>query len=85
MATYQILCWKEYPSQVKAEGNGEEVKIELEPRFQELIDKIATEKGAIGSDEYLDGWNWSDPKERPGSAADVAQAVKRELEKKFPK
>lgn len=84
MATYQILYWNEFPAQVRAEEGTDEVLIELAPRFQDRIDVISTDRGITGSDEYLDGWKWSDSKDRDGSAQDVADAVKRELENNFP-
>ena len=33
-----------------------------------------------GTDEYLDGWQWSEPQNRDGTAQEVAEAVKLELE-----
>ena len=83
MATYQILSWQEIPAQVRAEDDDDEVNLELDPRFQERIDKVATERGVTGTDEYLDGWAWSEPEERAGTAREVAEAVKKELQEKF--
>ena len=53
-------------------------------RFQEKIDEVAGERGASDSDAYLEGWQWSEPQERDGSAQEVAEALKQELEKEFP-
>ncbi len=83
MATYQVLYWQEIPAQVRAEDNADEVKLELDARFQEHIDKVATERGVTGTDEYLDAWAWGDELEREGSAQDVAESVKKELEESF--
>jgi hypothetical protein len=82
MATYQILYWKDIPSQIRVEGDGEEIKLELDARIQELIDKRATDLGATNSDDYLAGWVWSDPEDRSGNAQEVATNLKRELEEK---
>ena len=38
--------------------------------------------GSGGSDDYLAQWRWSDDEERDGSAQDVAEAVRAELEAK---
>jgi hypothetical protein len=56
------------------------VAVELSPKFAEHIDAIAQKRGFINGDQYLAQWKWSDEQERPGSAREVAQAVKAELE-----
>ena len=83
MATYTILYWQEIPSQIKAEDDLDTVTLQLDPRFMERIDRLAVQRGLQGTDEYLAQWRWSDAQERDGSAEDVANAVKRELEADF--
>ena len=84
MATYKILYWQEIPSQIKAEDDdGEEVNLAMSPRFMERIDEVATERGLQDSDDYLAQWKWGDEEERDGSAQQVAEAVKAELEAQF--
>jgi len=79
--TYKVLYWQEIPSQVKAEDDaGNEVSVELAPKFAEHIDEVAQKRGFRDGDAYLAQWKWSDEQERPGSAQEVAQAVKSELE-----
>ena len=80
MARYKILYWQEVPSQVKAEDELDEVTLPLAPRFMERIDQLAGQRGLQGSDDYLAQWQWSEEVERPGSAEEVAEAVKAELE-----
>jgi hypothetical protein len=82
MATYKILFWQEIPSQVKAEDAQDEVNLELAPRFMERIDQLASQRGLQSTDDYLAQWRWSDEEERDGSARQVAEAVKAELEAK---
>ena len=82
MATYKVLYWQEIPSQVKAEDASEDVSLELAPRFMERIDELAHERGLQSSDDYLAQWRWSDEEDRDGSAREVAEAVKAELEAK---
>lgn len=84
MALYQVLYWQDIPSQVKAWDDFDEVKVELAPRFAVRIDQVAQSTGATQSDAYLDQWKWSEEEEREGSPEEVAQAVKDELEAKFP-
>jgi hypothetical protein len=84
MAEYQILSWHEIPAQIRVRDGQERVQIELPPHFQERIDEEAMKRGLVGSDAYLDGWKWGEKMERDGSAKEVAEAIQRELEEKFP-
>jgi len=80
MAFYQILCWQDIPSQVKAWDDFDEIKIELSPRFADRIDRAAQSQGLTSTDDYLAQWKWSEEQERPGTAQEVADAIKKELE-----
>jgi hypothetical protein len=80
VATYTILYWQEIPSQIKAEDDLDDVTLPLDPRFMERIDQLASQRGLQGTDDYLAQWRWSEPQEREGSAEEVANAVRRELE-----
>ena len=81
---FQILYWQDIPSQVKAWDDFDEVKIDLPTRFAERIDALAQAQGLTRTDDLLAHLRWSEEQERDGAADDVAQAVKRELEAKFP-
>jgi hypothetical protein len=81
VAHVRILYWQDVPSVVKAaDDDGAEVKRELPDWFQQEIDRRAMAQGLTGTDEYLEQWHWSEVLERPGTAADVLDAVARELE-----
>ncbi len=80
MASYQILYWQDLPSQLKAWDDFDEVKVELPPRFVARIDQAAQAQGLTGTDDYLGQWRWGEVVERAGTAAEVAEAVRRELE-----
>jgi Virulence factor len=80
MATYKILYWQEVPSQIQAEDEQDEVKLQMSPRFMALIDQFAMQRGLQGADEFLAEWSWGEEQEREGSAQEVADAVKAELE-----
>ena len=82
MATYKILYWQEIPSQVKAEDDVEDVTLQLSEKFMEQIDRLAVQRGLQGADDYLAQWKWSEEEEREGSAREVAEEVKAELEAK---
>jgi hypothetical protein len=84
MALYQILLWQDLPSQIKAWDDFDEVKIELPQRFAVQIDASAQVQKLTSADNFLAQWKWSDEQERNGSAQEVADAIKAELEAKFP-
>jgi hypothetical protein len=83
MASYQIIAWKNVPAMVEARDGTETVTRQLSDRFQQLIDSVAMQLGLHGEDEYLKLWDRGQPQERPGSAAEVADAVVAELEARF--
>jgi hypothetical protein len=65
---------------VKAfDDDGSTVSAQLPDWFQQEIDRRAMEQGLIGSDAYLEQWAWGELEERPGSAAEVLDAVVGEL------
>jgi len=82
MATYRILYWQEVPAQIKAEDDSEDVTVMLDGRFMEHIDRLAAIRGLQAADDYLAQWKWSEDREREGSAREVAEALKAELEAK---
>ena len=82
MATYKILYWQEIPSQIKTEDDSDDVTLPLDGKFMELIDSMAAKRGLTSADDYLAQWKWSEEEEREGSAREVAEAVKAELEAK---
>ena len=82
-AKFQILYWQDVPSQVKAWDDFNEIKLELPQRFTVRIDALAQTKGLTSTDDFLAQWKWSEELERAGTAGEVAQAVKLELEAKF--
>ncbi len=83
MAFYQVLSWQEIPSQIKVWDDFDEVKIELSSRFTALIDQAAQSQGLTSTDDYLGQWKWSDEQEREGTATEVAEIIRKELESKF--
>ncbi len=82
MTTYRILYWQEIPTQIKAEDESDDVAVMLDGKFMEYVDILAAKRGLQASDDYLAQWKWSEEEEREGSAREVAEAVKAELEAK---
>jgi len=81
---FQVLYWQDLPSQIRIWDDFEEVKVNLPSRFAERIDASAQKQGLIQADGYMSQLRWSEPLERAGSPAEVAEAVKKELDAKFP-
>jgi hypothetical protein len=71
----QVLYWQDIPSVVRVG----DVKRELPEWFQQEIDRVAMAQGLVGSDAYLEAWEWRDLEPREGNAATVADAVEAEL------
>jgi len=82
VAIYKVLYWQEIPTQIKAEDDVEDVTVMLDGRFMEQVDLLAAKRGLQGADDYLAQWKWSEEEERAGSAREVAEALKAELEAK---
>jgi len=84
MATYQIIAWKDVPAMVEARDETETVTRPLSDRFQQLIDSVAMQLDIQDQDAYLGLWARGAAQERPGRAAEVADAIVAELEARFP-
>jgi len=82
MTTYKILYWQEIPTQIKAEDDMDDVTVMLDDKFMKQVDILAAQRGLQSADDYLAQWKWSEENEREGSAQEVAEAVKAELEAK---
>lgn len=82
MAIYKILYWQEIPTQFKVEDDEEDLTVVLDGRFMERIDILAAKRGLQAADDYLAQWKWTEEEEREGSAREVAEALKAELEAK---
>ncbi len=80
MAIYKILYWQEIPTQIKVEDDEDDLTVMLDDRFMKLIDILAAKRGLQDADDYLAQWKWSEEEDREGSAHEVAEAVKAELE-----
>jgi hypothetical protein len=80
VARVQVLYWQEVPSVVRVG----DVKRQLPEWFQQEIDRLAMEQGLLGSDAYLEQWEWRDLGERDGDPAVVAHDVEATLVAGYP-
>jgi hypothetical protein len=82
MTAYKVLYWQEIPTQIKTEDDMDDVTVMLDEKFMKQVDILAAKRGLQSSDDYLAQWKWTDEEEREGTAQEVADAVKAELEAK---
>jgi hypothetical protein len=76
----RVLYWQEIPSLVRVTlDDGTQQSRQLPDWFQQEIDRVAMEQGLVGSDAYLEQWQWGKPEERDGAVNDVLDAVEAEL------
>ncbi|HEY0415412.1 MAG TPA: virulence factor [Gaiellaceae bacterium] len=80
MARVQVLYWQEVPSVVRVGA----VKRQLPDWFQQEIDRLAMDQGLLGSDAYLEQWEWRDLGDREGDEATLAEQVESELVEGYP-
>ena len=84
MATFRVMAWRDIPTQVQATDDSDvTVNVQLPTFFQQEIDRVAMRDGHIDSDEYLEGWAWSEPSDRDGTAQEVADAVATEVAERW--
>lgn len=82
MAVYQILYWKEIPAQVRVYDGKRAISRQMPKWFQDEIDRTAMKEGLVGTDDYLDHWQWSVKKERSGKPEKILDKLLEELEMK---
>jgi cvfA/B/C family virulence factor len=76
----QVLYWQDIPSVVRVG----DAKRQLPEWFQQEIDRVAMEQGLLGSDAYLEQWEWRDFGERDGDPSVAADEVEAELVARYP-
>jgi hypothetical protein len=75
MTRVEVLWWQDIPSVVKAG----DVKRQLPDWFQQEIDRVAMERGLLGSDAYLEHWEWREHCDHDGTPAEAVDEVVEEL------
>ncbi len=81
--TYQILYWRDIPSQVKVRSGRDRVNRSLSTRFQEAIDEAAMRARATSSDDYLEDWRSSEWKEGQGDPEQFADSLILDMESAY--
>ncbi len=81
MAEMTLVYWRDIPAQVIVKaGRRATARRELEPRFQQAIDRAATRSGLHGTDAYLEQWRRARPVACGGDLEAEAAAAARRLE-----
>ena len=81
MTRVRVMAWDGIPAQVKAfPDEGDPHSVMLDPWFSEHIDRVAMARGLMGSDAYLELWDWGADEHVDLPAAEAAAAKKAQLE-----
>jgi cvfA/B/C family virulence factor len=76
----RILYWQDIPSLIRVTAeDGAQLSRQLPDWFQQEIDRVAMEQDLIGSEAYLEQWEWREAQPREGSPSEVLDAVEAEL------
>ena len=75
MVRLRVMYWKEIPYAVRAQDESGQVSRSLPDAFQEAVDAAAMQAGATSAEDYQAGFRWAPTEEKPGSAAEVADAA----------
>lgn len=74
MAQLIVVYWRDIPAQVIArKGRRDQVKVQLDERFEKAIDRAAMRGGARSTDDYLAEW-------RKADAIEVSDDLQAEVE-----
>jgi len=84
MARVKVMYWKEIPYGVRASDAGGQVTRQLPHPFGVAVDQAAMADGDTAQEAYQAGFTWGPPEERPGSAAEAADAVVAEIVAAYP-
>ena len=77
---YQIIYWRDIPTQVRGRNGRSRLTRPLSPRFQKTVHRAAFRAKAINGFDYIEEWRQSDWQGRDGEVEDVVTAVVTELE-----
>lgn len=84
MAQLIVVYWRDIPAQVICKkGRRDQVKIQLDERFEKAIDRAAMRGDARGTDDYLAEWRKADPIEVSDELEVEARKKADELEAAF--
>jgi len=80
---YQIIYWRDIPTQVRGRNGRSRFTCPLSPRFQKAIHRAAFRAKAINGLDYIEEWQLSDWQDRDDNVEDVLTAVVTQLENDY--
>jgi hypothetical protein len=78
------MYWKDIPYAVRATDDQGRVSKQLPREFEAVVDAAAMAEGATEQKAYQAAFRWGEAEERPGTAAEVAEAVLAEIMAAYP-
>lgn len=84
MAKVQVMYWKDIPYAVRATDENGRVSKQLPREFEAVVDAAAMADGDTEQKQYQAGFRWGPAEERPGTAAEVVEAVLAEIIAAYP-
>jgi hypothetical protein len=87
-STFQIVYWRDIPSQVKVRAGRERVSRMLPDRFQEAIDEAAMRARTTSEADYLEEWRATEWQAAEGETGQdpqkLADSLVAELDEAYP-
>ena len=80
---YQIIYWRDIPSQIKAKVKRKRMSRPLSDRFMQIIDAAAMQSGDTDTDDYLAQWKPSDWKSMEGDPNQFLDALVAQIEAEY--
>lgn len=85
---YQIIYWRDIPTQVKVKNEGEKkVSRQLHRRFMAAMSAASTGSDTTATKDYMDAWrtsDWQEAESEANNAKDFADALVAQLEAEYP-
>ncbi len=80
---YQIIYWRDIPSQIKGKVGRKRVGRPLSDRFMQSIDAAAMKSGDTDTDDYLAQWKSSEWAEIVGDTDEFLDALAAKIEAEY--
>ena len=80
---YQIIYWRDIPSQIKAKVGRKRMSRPLTERFLQSIDAAAMKSGDTDTDEYLAQWKPTEWMEIEGDANEFLDGLVTKIESEY--
>lgn len=84
MSEYQIIYWRDIPTQVRVRVGRQRLSQPLGERFQEAAKRAAYRAKAITGDAYMSAWNTTHWQACDGEPEDALNRVMGEIEASYP-